>query len=89
VRRAGDDDQRVLRRLRSRTNKQKRPYQEETITAYKVAARALDAWMTRQGMEEDFSACDTPMLNRFFRDLPAAARIPALRQKPMIIGNSG
>jgi hypothetical protein len=24
---------------RSRTNKQKRPYQEETITAYKVAAR--------------------------------------------------
>ena len=49
--------------LRSRTSKQKRPYQEETITAYKVAARALDAWMTRQGIEEDFSACDTPMLS--------------------------
>jgi site-specific recombinase XerD len=28
--------------------------------------------MTRQGIEEDFSACDTPMLNRFFRDYQAA-----------------
>jgi hypothetical protein len=28
--------------------------------------------MTRQGLEEDFSACDTPMLNRFFRDYQAA-----------------
>jgi integrase/recombinase XerD len=56
--------------LRSRTNKEKRPFQEETITAYKVAARALDAWMTSQKppMEGDFTACDTRVLNRFFRD---------------------
>ena len=32
--------------LRSRTNKEKRPFQEETILAYAKAARALDAWMT-------------------------------------------
>ena len=58
--------------LRSRTNKHKRPYQEETITAYKVAARALSAWMTGKDIEEDFTACDTPVLNRFFRDYQAA-----------------
>jgi hypothetical protein len=54
--------------LRSRTSKHKRPYQEETITAYKVAARALDAWMTTEGIEDDFTGCDTAVLNRFFRD---------------------
>ena len=32
--------------LRSRTNKEKRPFQEETVLAYAKAARALDAWMT-------------------------------------------
>jgi hypothetical protein len=52
--------------LRSRPNKEKRPFQEETITAYKVAARALDAWMTSAGIDEDFTACDTAVLNRFF-----------------------
>jgi hypothetical protein len=31
--------------LRPRTNEEKRPFQE-TIAAYKVAALALDAWMT-------------------------------------------
>jgi integrase/recombinase XerD len=58
--------------LRSRTNKEKRPFQEETITAYKVAARALDAWMTSAGLDGDFTACDTGTLNRFFRDYHAA-----------------
>jgi integrase/recombinase XerD len=58
--------------LRSRTNKEKRPFQEETITAYKVAARALDAWMTSSVIDRDFTACDTGVLNRFFRDYHAA-----------------
>jgi hypothetical protein len=58
--------------LRSRTNQEKRPFQEETITAYKVAARALDAWMTASGLDGDFTACDTGVLNRFFRDYHAA-----------------
>jgi hypothetical protein len=54
--------------LRSRTNQEKRPFHEETVVAYAKAARALDAWMTTQGVEGDFTACDTAMLNRFFRD---------------------
>jgi hypothetical protein len=58
--------------LRSRTNQEKRPFQEETITAYKTAARALDAWMTASGLEGDFTGCDTGVLNRFFRDYHAA-----------------
>jgi hypothetical protein len=58
--------------LRSRTNQEKRPFQEETITAYQVAARALDAWMTPRKMDGDFTACDTATLNLFFRDYHAA-----------------
>jgi len=58
--------------LRSRTNKEKRPFQDETIAAYQVAARALDAWMTSAGLDGDFTACDTGVLNRFFRDYRAA-----------------
>jgi integrase/recombinase XerD len=57
--------------LRSRTSKEKRPFQEETITAYQVTARALDAWMTSAGLDGDFTACDTGVLNRFFRDYRA------------------
>jgi len=58
--------------LRSRTNQEKRPFQEETITAYKVAGRALDAWMTASGLDGDYTTCDTEVLNRFFRDYHAA-----------------
>jgi hypothetical protein len=32
--------------LRSRTNKQKRPFHEDTVLAYAKAARALDTSMT-------------------------------------------
>jgi len=58
--------------LRSRTNQEKRPFHEETILAYAKAARALDAWMTRQKIDGDFTACDTALLNGFFRDYNAA-----------------
>jgi integrase/recombinase XerD len=58
--------------LRSRTNNEKRPFQEETVLAYAKAARALDAWMTGQEVDGDFTACDTRLLNRFFRDYNAA-----------------
>jgi hypothetical protein len=57
--------------LRSRTSKEQRPFQEETITAYKVAARALGAWMASRDMDGDFTACDAGVLNRFFRDYRA------------------
>ena len=58
--------------LRSRTNQEKRPFHEETIVAYAKAGRALSAWMTASKIEGDFTACDTAVLNRFFRDYHAA-----------------
>ena len=58
--------------LRSRTSKEKRPFHEETILAYAKAARALDAWMTGEQIDGDFTACDTGVLNRFFREYNAA-----------------
>jgi hypothetical protein len=57
--------------LRSHTNQEKRPFHEETVVAYAKAARALDTWMTKD-IGGDFTACDTAMLNRFFRDYHAA-----------------
>ena len=53
--------------LRTRTNRHGRPFQEETIWAYRDAAVALSAWMGSEGLEADFSGCDTGVLNRFFR----------------------
>jgi integrase/recombinase XerD len=58
--------------LRSRTNQEKRPFHEETIVAYAKAARALAAWMTAKKIDGDFTACDTAVLNRLFRDYHAA-----------------
>ena len=51
--------------LRTQTSpKTKRPYQENTITGYCEAARALDRWLESQGVDGDFTPCDAPMLNR-------------------------
>jgi integrase/recombinase XerD len=52
--------------LRTQTNKHKRSFQEETIIDYSEAARVLDRWMKEEKIEEDFTACDVEMLNRFF-----------------------
>jgi site-specific recombinase XerD len=52
--------------LGSRTNRNGRPFQADTISAYADAAIALDAWMTAEGIEADFTACGTAVLNRFF-----------------------
>jgi hypothetical protein len=41
--------------LRSRTSRHGRPFQHETVSAYRDAAVALDAWMTRSGLEADFT----------------------------------
>src|SRR5258705_9552 len=51
--------------LRSRTNRDGRPFQDDTVSAYADAAIALDAWMTRERIDGDFTACGTAMLNRF------------------------
>lgn len=52
--------------LSGQTNKQDRPFQAHTITNYTDAARALDRWMTAEKLDEDFTACDTVVLNKFF-----------------------
>jgi site-specific recombinase XerD len=53
-------------RLRSRTNRHGRPFQDDTVSAYADAAIAQDVWMTREKIDADFTACGTAMLNRFF-----------------------
>jgi integrase/recombinase XerD len=58
--------------LRSRTNHEDRPFHEETVLAYAKAARALGAWMAKEKIDGDFTACDTAILNNFFRDYHAA-----------------
>jgi integrase/recombinase XerD len=52
--------------LGSRTNRNGRPFQADTVSAYADAAVALDAWMTAEGIEAGFTVCDTAALNRFF-----------------------
>jgi site-specific recombinase XerC len=54
--------------LRTVNNRDGRPYQEMTINAYVSPARNPDAWLTARGIDEDFTACDTTMLNRYFRE---------------------
>jgi len=58
--------------LRTRTNRHGRPFQAETISAYRDAAVALSSWMTSAGLSVDFTGCDTAMLNRFFRSYLAS-----------------
>jgi hypothetical protein len=67
--------------LRSQTNRYGRPFQQETISAYRDAAVALSSWMTSAGLEADFTGCDTAALNRFFRGYLAShsQRYPAPR----------
>lgn len=68
--------------LRTRTNKHDRPFQEDTITAHRDMARALHRWMTEQGIDDDFTACDTAILNRFFESRAACqtGHYPQTRQ---------
>ena len=54
--------------LRTTNNRNGRPFEEATASNYVYAARALDAWMTAQGIDGDFTVADTAMLNRFLRD---------------------
>ncbi|MFD9616683.1 tyrosine-type recombinase/integrase [Streptomyces virginiae] len=58
------------------TNKHGRPFQRGTITAYVKAARTLDQWMTRAGVEQDFTSCDAATLNRYFRWYYKAHDVP-------------
>ncbi|GAB2829169.1 tyrosine recombinase XerC [Streptomyces chlorus] len=53
--------------LRTVNNKHGRPYQEKTVRTYSEAVRTLEAWMTRERLEGDFTGLDTATLNNFFR----------------------
>lgn len=66
--------------LRASNNKRGRPYAEKTVTAYTKAARTLDRWITAGEQSPqvsaaqtvgvvltDFTQCDAPALNVFFR----------------------
>ena len=48
--------------------KTKRHYQPHTIDNYAGAARTLGQWMTSSKIDEDFTACDAAVLNRFFAE---------------------
>jgi len=67
-----DADQRVHRLAAVPENKHHRPFQADTIAAYADADRALSEWMTGQGIDGDFTACGTAVLNRFFADYLAS-----------------
>jgi len=54
--------------LRTTNTRKGRPYEEKTVENYFFAGKALGTWMTGQGIDGDFTVCDTAMLNRFFRD---------------------
>jgi hypothetical protein len=55
--------------LRSVNNRDGRPYEEKTITAYSDPAKSLDRWMTAHGrIDSDFAVVDTATLNRYFRE---------------------
>ena len=54
--------------LRSTNNRDGRPYEDRTIQAYVFPGKNLDAWMTAQGIEGDFTVADTGLLNRYFRE---------------------
>jgi hypothetical protein len=54
--------------LRTVNNRDGRPYEEKTITAYSDPVKSLDRWMTANGIDGDFTVVDTAMLNRYFRE---------------------
>jgi integrase/recombinase XerD len=49
-------------------NRDGRPYEDATISAYIYPAKALDAWLTAHGVDGDFTIVDADLLNRCFRD---------------------
>ena len=54
--------------LRTVNSREGRPYEESTISTYVYPAKALDAWMTANGIDGGFTAVNTALLNRYFRD---------------------
>jgi integrase/recombinase XerD len=54
--------------LRTANNRDGRPFEEATINAYVGPGKNLDTWLTAHQINGDFTAADTPTLNRYFRE---------------------
>jgi hypothetical protein len=54
--------------LRTVNNRDGRPYEEKTIINYVGPGKNLDAWMTGNGIDGDFTVLDVRTLNRYFRE---------------------
>jgi len=54
--------------LRTVNNRDGRPYEGKTISAYAGPGKHLDKWLTAQGVDGDFTAADTALLNKYFRE---------------------
>jgi integrase/recombinase XerD len=54
--------------LRTVHNRDGRPYEERSIEAYVAPGKHLDKWLTSQGIDGDYTATDTALLNRYFRE---------------------
>lgn len=68
--------------LRTVNNTDGHPYEEATINAYVYPAKALDAWMTANGLDGDFTTVDTALLNRYFREYYQARPTPGPGTRP-------
>ena len=58
--------------LRTVNNRDGRPYEDATIHAYVYPAKALDAWMTANGLDGNFTTVDTALLNWYLREYQQA-----------------
>jgi hypothetical protein len=53
--------------LRTVNSRDGRPYEEKTIVSYVGPGKNLDAWMTGNGIDGDFTVLDVRTLNKYFR----------------------
>jgi hypothetical protein len=61
--------------LRTTNNRDGRPYEDGSINAYVSPPKNLDAWLTANGIDGDFTVADTATLNRYFREYYLRSRL--------------
>jgi len=54
--------------LRTTNSRDGRPYEEKTVSAYLAPGKNLDGWLIANGIDGDFTAVSTAILNRYFRE---------------------
>jgi hypothetical protein len=71
--------------LRTTNNRDGRPYEDGSINAYVSPAKNLDAWLTANGIDGDFTVADTATLNPVIPRVlpgPRAGRDPHAAAEP-------